>query len=827
MSTFTALYGSLAGTSPALIIAGIVLLTALLGFTGASFWLWIAAGTLTFFGLGAPLWGWVALGTVAVLFSIPPIRQLLLTGPIVSLLKAMKFLPAISDTEKTAIEAGNIWVDGELFSGKPDFKRILKESYPELSPEEQAFLDGPVETVCKMTDDWEVYQQRNLPSEVWDYLKQERFFGLIIPKKYGGHGFSALANSAIVEKVTSRCGPLSTTVMVPNSLGPAELLMHYGTDAQKDYYLPRLANGQEIPCFALTEPSAGSDAGAMTSSGVVFRGEDEKLYLRLNWKKRYITLAAVSTVLGLAFKLRDPENLLGKGEFPGITCALIPSDTAGVVLGKRHDPLGIPFYNCPTEGHDVVVPVDTIIGGPEQAGNGWRMLVESLAVGRGISLPASSTGGIKMAARMIGAYSTVRKQFGISIGKFEGIEEPLSRIGGYAYIFEAARRFTCGGLDKGEKPAVVTAMAKYSFTEHLRKAINDAMDVAGGAGISRGPRNMLAHGYFAVPINITVEGANILTRTLMIFGQGAIRCHPYSYKEIMALMNNDVKAFDRAFWPHIGHVIRNLSRSIVLSLTRGMLASAPVSGPAAKYYKKISWASASFAFLADVAMGKYGGNLKRKEKLTGRFADIFMWLYLGTSVLRRFEAEGSRKEDLPFLHWSMQHALSQIQVAFDGLFQNMGFPFSGPVAWWSRFNSFSAPPSDDTSHLVARALQIPGEQRDLLTRGVFVSQDVSEAAGRLENAFQLTFQAEAIVKKISRAVRKKILPKDRIDRLVPQAVDAKIITQEEAELLIQAEAARTDAIQVDSFTQEEYMRTAVKPLKKTRKGSSEAVISQN
>ncbi|MCB0277349.1 MAG: acyl-CoA dehydrogenase, partial [Calditrichaeota bacterium] len=701
-------------------------------------------------------------------------------------------------------EAGTIWVDGELFSGKPDFKRILKEGYPDLSDEEKAFMEGQVNELCAMTDDWEVFSNRELPEKVWDYIKKERFFGLIIPKKYGGLEFSASMNSAVVAKLASRCGPLTTTVMVPNSLGPAELLLHYGTEAQKDYYLPRLARGEDIPCFALTEPGAGSDAGAMSATGVVFKGDDGKLYLRLNWRKRYITLAAISTVLGLAFKLKDPDNLLGKGENPGITCALIPSHTAGVVLGKRHDPMGIPFWNCPTEGHDVVVPADAIIGGPEQAGNGWRMLMESLAVGRGISLPASGAGGTRYAARVAGAYARVRQQFGLSIGKFEGIEEPLARIGGWAYTLEASRRYTCGGLDSGAKPPVVTAIAKYNFTEILRKAINDTMDILGGAAISGGPRNLALHGYMAIPINITVEGANILTRTLMIFGQGAIRCHPYSYREIQALMSGDVKGFDAVFWKHIGHVVRNLFRAALLSLTRGRLAASPVSGPSAKYFRKLSWASASFAFLADVAMGSYGGNLKRMEKLTGRFADIFSWLYLASATLTRFESEGRRKEDIPFMEWSLQYALSQIQTAFEGLYENMGFPFRGPVAFWSRLNPLGKMPTDKLGHKIAQALQTPGDQRDRLTAGVYVPEDKEEALGRLEHAFKLVVEAEPVVKKVQGAIRKKQLPRERLDLLVPRAVELKIISEAEAKLLKDAEAARTDAIQVDEFTHDEY-----------------------
>lgn len=804
------LFGFFAGLPVGVTASAILAVLFVLGYTGAPLALWTLAGAAALAGFAAPVWLWTVYGVLAAVFNLSFLRRPLLSAPIVQTMKALKFLPQISQTEQEAIDAGNIWIDGELFSGKPDFERMINEEYPDLSAEERAFLDGPVEELCQVTSDWDVWQNRKLPQEAWDIIKRDKFFGLIIPKKYGGHEFSPSANSAIVSKLSSRSGPLSTTVMVPNSLGPAELLMHYGTDKQKDYYLPRLATAEEIPCFALTEPGAGSDAGAMTSRGVIFKGEDGELYMRLTWKKRYITLAAISTVLGLAFKLYDPDKLLGKDEALGITCALIPTDTAGVVIGKRHDPLGIPFYNCPTEGHDVVVPISAIIGGPEMAGKGWRMLMESLSVGRGISLPASAAGGTQMITRGIGAYARLRKQFGLPIGKFEGIEEPLARIGGYTYILEAARRYTCGALDGGEKPPVITAMAKYNFTELGRKAINDAMDVAGGSGISRGPRNLLAHPYMNTPVGITVEGANILTRTLMIFGQGAIRCHPYALKEIEALGNNDLKAFDAAFWAHIGHVVRNLFRSIGLSVTRGYLASSPVSGPAARYWRKLAWSSASFALLADIAMGRFGGNLKRMEKITGRYADIFSWMYLGAAVLRRYEAEGRRKEDLALMEWSMEHAFAEIQQAFDGLLSNLGFPFTGPIAWWSRLNSIGRKPSDALGSKVARIIQQPGEQRDRLTPLCYQPEDPQEALGRLNLGLALAAQSEPVVKKVMAAMKSGKLKRDRIDLMVVAAVKDGIITKDEAELLARAEEIRTDVIQVDSFTQDEYMRTAAK-----------------
>lgn len=797
-------------------IASVVIVALLLGFTGAPLWIWALGGFAALFGFGAPVWLLTVYTVLVVVFNIKPIRRTLVSGPIMKLMDAMKILPVISETEQTAIDAGTVWIEGELFSGKPDFKRMMNESYPEFTKAEQDFLDGPVEELCEMTSDWEVFQRKGFDDKTWKYMKEKRFFGLIIPEEYGGYGFSANAHSAIVAKLASRCGPLATTVMVPNSLGPAELLMHYGTDEQKNHYLPRLATGEEIPCFALTEPNAGSDAGAMQSTGEVFKADDGNLYLKLNWDKRYITLAAISTVIGLAFKMYDPENYLGKGKELGITCALVPSETDGVELGKRHDPLGVPFYNCPTKGKDVIVPIDAIIGGKEGSGNGWRMLMESLAVGRGISLPAQSVGGSKMAARAVGAYAAIRKQFGLNIGKFEGIEEPMARIGGYTYLMDASRRYICGALDKGAKPAVVTAIAKYNFTELGREVINDSMDIVGGAGISRGPRNIFAHSYIATPIAITVEGANILTRTLMIFGQGAIRSHPYALKEINALMEKDVKAFDDAFWKHIGHVAQNKVRSFLLSITRGRLAKSPVSGPAAKYYRKLAWASASFAFMSDIALGSYGGALKMKEKLAGRYADILSWMFLATATLKRFEADGRRKEDRIYFEWAMQHAFYRIQTAFDEIYNEIEVPglswvFRGPVGLWSRINRIGKKPSDRLGHAVAQAMQEQGDRRDRMTQGIYTSKSQNDAIGIYEHAMTLFNSSYHIYKKLYKATKAREIPKGNVLTQLDSAVEKNIITQKEAETVRETETARFNAISVDDFTLEEYNQSAVTP----------------
>lgn len=802
------IYGVLLEFSPWSVLVSAVVVVAV-GYLGSPLWIWTLALLGVAIGFGLPMPLIILFVGAALLFNLPPLRQMTISALIMKLFKALQFVPTISETERTALEAGVVWAEGELFSGKPDFKKLMSEDYPKLTPEEQAFIDGPVERLCQLADDWEIWEKRELPNELWEMLKKEKFLGMIIPKEYGGLGFSAMAHSEVIMKMASRSLPLSVTVMVPNSLGPAELLVHYGTEEQKRHYLPRLASGQDLPCFALTEPTAGSDAGSIKADGIVFKGDDGKLYLKLNWNKRWITLAAISSVLGLAFRLRDPQNLLGKGEDVGITCALIPTKTPGVIVGRRHDPLGTPFWNCPTQGKDVVVPIDAIVGGPKGAGQGWQMLMESLAAGRGISLPAQTTGGTKLVARGVSAHASIRKQFGIPIGKFEGVEESLARIGAFTYLLEAMRRYTLGAIDKGIKPPVITAIAKYHSTEIGRKVVNDGMDVLGGAAISRGPRNIIAHQYIATPIGITVEGANILTRTLIIFGQGALRAHPYAFREVNALEKNDLKEFDRAFWGHIGHIVRNAFRAICLSLTRGWLVPSPTSDSTAVYFRKLAWVSASFAILADIAMGSLGGKLKLKEKITGRFADILSWMYIGTAILRRYQAEGSRKEDLPFVHFTLNHALYEIQKAFDGIFANLQVPlltwfFKYVLRTWSNVNSLAGEPSDVHTHKIASLLLADSEQRLRITEGIFMPSNNHEAMGRLEEAFKAVKAAEAIEKRVRDAVHSKTLPKIKGHELFKAALDKNIITQKEYELVGRAEELRYDAIQVDDFSQDEY-----------------------
>ncbi len=805
-------------------LLGSIISLLFIGYFAAPLIVWAAALLVILFGLGAPGILIALYVTLMLVFLIKPLRTLLVSKFVMNIMHKLGVVPQISATERTALEAGVVWIEKDLFSGKPDFEKILREPYGKLSAEEIAFMNGPVEELCVLSNPWKTWKNRHLPDEVWQFVKDKGFLGMIIPKEYGGLGFSAMAHSEVVMKLASRSLSTSISVMVPNSLGPAELLIHYGTEKQKNHWLPRLAKGLEIPCFGLTEPLAGSDAGSITSAGTIFRGDDGKLYIRLNWNKRWITLAGISTVLGLAFRLRDPENLLGRGEDIGITCALIPTSTKGVDVSRRHDPLSIPFYNCPTTGVDVVVPlVDSVVGGEAGCGQGWSMLMECLAAGRGISLPAQCTGGAKIAYRTASSHALIRKQFGVSIGKFEGVEEPLARIGASTYAMEAMRRFTLGALDKGLKPPVVTAMMKYQATEMGRKVTNDAMDIMGGAGISLGHRNLIAEGYVAAPIAITVEGANIMTRTLIIFGQGALRCHPFAFDEVAAIEAGDADKFDTAFWGHVGHVVRNACRSILLSFTRGYLESAPA-GTHRKikiHYRRLHWASATFAILADIAMGSLGGQLKMKEKITGRFADIFSHMYMSTAVLRRFHEEGQREEDLPYLQFFLKYSMSEIQKGFDGLYDNLKIPglrwvFKEIFGAWSRINSIGSQATDGWSHLISNSMLYSVAQRDRMSDGIYWMNESThgidkikarlkiDQTARLENAFIVVTKAETAEKKIRSAIKAGSIPKKKGRGAWDDALAKKIISEDEFRLLSEADQVRFDAILVDDFSESEY-----------------------
>ncbi len=682
---------------------------------------------------------YISLTVFVLVLGVPFLRRLLVSSFILKIFR--KILPQVSQTEQEALDAGTVWWDGELFSGRPRWSKLLAFPKPALSDEEQAFLDNEVEQLCGMIDDWDVtHTRQDLSPEAWQFIKDKGFFGMIIPKSYGGLEFSAQAHSAVVTKVSSRSGTAAVTVMVPNSLGPAELLLKYGTQEQKDKYLRRLAKGLEVPCFALTGPFAGSDAGAIPDVGIVcygeFNGQKNVLGLRVTWEKRYITLAPVATLLGLAFKLYDPDHLLGAEQSRGITLALIPTDTPGVQVGRRHFPLNCAFQNGPTQGKDVFIPMDYIIGGTQRIGQGWRMLMECLAAGRSISLPASATGGVKLAVRSSGAYGRVRKQFHVPVGKFEGVEEALARIGGHAYVMDAARKMTALAVDLGEKPSVVSAIVKYHCTERGRMVINDAMDVHGGKGICMGPDNYLARAYQSIPIGITVEGANILTRSLIIFGQGAVRAHPYVLKEIQAAheQNNSkaVRDFDEAFFGHITFSLSNAVRTLAYGMSGGLLIAVPTEQPTKRYYQQLTRYAAAFAFASDIAMLVLGGALKRREKLSARLGDVLSQLYLCSAVLKKFEDDGRPEEDLPLLHWAMEDSLFRVQTAFDGVLQNFPNRFFALLmrALIFPLGQCRRPPSDELGHRVSSLLMKPGAARDRLTAGMYLPSDESRCHRR-------------------------------------------------------------------------------------------------
>src|SRR5687768_10919011 len=745
---------------------------------------------------------------LAAVLNIPALRRKIISNRVLAIYRSI--LPDMSQTEKEAIDAGTVWWDADLFSGKPDWNKLLATPAPRLSAEEQAFLDGPVEELCAMCNDWEITHERlDLPPHVWQFIKDKGFLGMIIPKQYGGLGFSALAHSAVVMKLATRSSTAAISVMVPNSLGPGELLLHYGTEQQKIHYLPRLAKGLEVPCFALTSPEAGSDAAAIPDFGVVCKGTwqgREVLGMRVTWDKRYITLGPVATLLGLAFRLYDPDHLLGAKEDLGITCALLPTNTPGVNIGRRHLPLNAAFQNGPNSGKEVFMPLDWIIGGPEYAGKGWMMLMSCLAAGRAISLPTSSVGGVKALTRYTGAYARVRSQFKTPIGKLEGVEEALGRIAAHCYMMDATRVMTAGAVDLGEKPAVLSAIAKYHMTEGARRCVNDAMDIHGGKGICLGPNNWLGRGYQIAPVAITVEGANILTRTLIIFGQGAIRCHPYVLREMRAAKEmtgaEASREFDDAFTSHIGHVLRNGMRAFVYGLSQAAFAPVPnnCSKETKHYYRHVSRLSAAFAYLADISMMAMGGALKRKEKISGRLGDVLSMMYIVSAMLKRYEDQGRIQEDLPLLRWAVRDALYDAQQAIDGILSN--FPIK-PLARWLRFVIFPLgmsfrPPLDSRNKDSARIALEPGAARDRLTAGMYLPKG-DDATGILEQAFLATIACEPIDEKLRKAVKKgKIVSRPGAD-LGLIGKESNIITADEYAQWSRKEALRKQVIKVDDF----------------------------
>lgn len=772
------------------LLFSVILVALALAFFAAPLWSWFVVLGLFLIVFDASFFWWIPTLALAVLLLLKEVRTTYITQPLFDILKTKGLLPKISDTERTALRAGDVWAEGELFSGNPDFKKIFANPYPLLSPEEEAFINNEVNEVCAMTSDWEVFEQRDLPKKVWSYLKEKRFFGMIIPKEYGGLGFSAYGHSCVIEKLASHSQVLAITVMVPNSLGPAELLLRYGQEEQRKHYLPRLAEGKEIPCFALTEPESGSDAASIQSEGVLFKDEEGEVKIRLNFEKRYITLSSIATVIGLAFVLKDPEHILDSGEeHIGITCALVDAKRQGIDQTRRHDPMNVPFINAPLIGTDVIIGIDDVIGGEEGLGKGWQMLMESLAVGRGISLPSTSTGGSKLATYVASTYAVVRYQFGLSIAKFEGIAEVLGRLGANTYMLDAAKTFTLGAINAGKKPAVANAIMKYHSTEIFRENIMNAMDIQGGAGISRGPRNLLAHAYFGAPIAITVEGANIITRTLIIFGQGMIRCHPYAYGQIEALEKGNVKAFDDLLFSHIGHVIHNKVRSFILGVTRGYAHRTASKGKARRYEQKLAWASARFAYLSDVALGLMGTSLKRRESVSGRFGDVLAQMYLITSALKRYETEGSLESDAVFLEVAVEDAFGKIDLAFKGILENLlpgapGLPFR-VLGFYTRLNPMGKTIKDKDLHRIATALCEDDSVRERICKNMYMGEQVQQL-------LEATHKMQAVKVLLTKEKKKEPLSKN------------------EKRELAEARHLQYEIITVDSFTHEDYFhRTTI------------------
>lgn len=750
-----------------------------------------------------------------ILGAIKPIRRTLLSRHCFKIVS--KAMPAMSTTEREALEAGTVSWEGDLLSGEPDFSLLRNTPTVSLSAEEQAFLDGPVNTLCSMIDDWDITHNRtDLPPEIWQFIKENRFLGMIIPKCYGGLEFSATAQMSVLVKVYGRSITAATTISVPNSLGPGELLLKYGTDEQKNYYLPRLADGREIPCFALTGPNAGSDAASIPDQGVVCYQEwngQNVLGIRLNWDKRYITLCPVATVVGLAFRLSDPENHLGKGEDVGISCALIPANTPGVVTGRRHFPLNIGFLNGPTQGKNVFIPMDYLIGGVAMAGCGWRMLMECLSAGRAISLPSSASGGAQAAALASGAYARIRKQFNQPIGKFEGIEEPLARLAANTYIIDAAVTMAAAAIDNGAKPSVVGAIIKYHTTERARQISLDSMDIHGGKGICLGPNNYLGRGYQGSPIAITVEGANILTRSLIIFGQGAIRCHPYVFKEIESIRNHNLIDFDNAFFAHAGFILANLTKSLIFALTEGHLSSAPASS-VKRYYQLVHKFSSNLAFLADFSMIVLGGKLKRKEKLSARLGDMLSTLYLASAVLKRFHDDGEPQSDLPLVEWCCQHLLHECESAMQGIIAN--FPNTwGRIVLRLIINPLGIrrnKPSDQLGHALAKILIEPSDTRSRITRLAYKEAGENCPLGRMEEAFHKLCAVEDLEKKVVRAFKEHVLKSLTLLEQIDEAQVCGVLNIDEAMRLKEAELARQEVIKVDDFDDKELRRISNNPI---------------
>lgn len=780
----------------ALILLLIILVFGFYSFPLYSYFALVGIYSGIFFDVGTIFWSiFIILGAI---FVIPSFRIKIITSKLVSFINKNGLLPKISQTEEAALQAGTNWVEADFFNAKVDFKQINAQKIITLTQEEQDFLDNEVEQLCEMTTDWEIFQARDLRPDVWQFIKDKKFFGMIIPKEFGGLGFSATMHSRVIEKLVSRSQVLAITIMVPNSLGPAELILKHGTTKQKKRYLSDLAHGIQVPCFGLTEPNAGSDATSISSNGVLFKHEDGTIKIKLNFEKRYITLGNIATLIGLAFVLKDPDHLLGDVEDLGITFAVIDAKTKGVDNSKRHDPLGIPFINSPLYGKNVIIDFENIIGETQGIGKGWQMLVESLSIGRGISLPSVSLGGSKLALNVVASYCQLREQFGLSINHFEGVEEKIAKIAAFTYMLNASRNYTLDAIDDGVKPGVINSIMKYHATEKFRTVINDAMDVLGGSAIIRGENNLLAHAYFALPISITVEGANILTRNLMQFGQGLIKSHPYIYKQITALKNNNVENFDDAFFSHIGLVFNSFCKSLVYYFSRGQISCQK--GHFKRYKQKLTWVSAEFTLLTNVALGILGPSLKKRENISARFGDILSNCYLITATLREFENNPNPKDEL-LVDYVCNYCFNEIQIAREEIITNIGY--LGYLLPLAKINPFSIKAKDSLNEKIVKTLNNQDYLQNM-TSALFISKNKNDRLAKIQEAVKQNKESQNSFKILKEAIKNETIKKDSSENMINELLEKNLLSKEEIEKMLEAHALKQEVISVDSFEANEY-----------------------
>ena len=780
----------------ALILLLIILVFGFYSFPLYSYFALVGIYSGIFFDVGTIFWSiFIILGAI---FVIPSFRIKIITSKLVSFINKNGLLPKISQTEEAALQAGTNWVEADFFNAKVDFKQINAQKIITLTQEEQDFLDNEVEQLCEMTTDWEIFQARDLRPDVWQFIKDKKFFGMIIPKEFGGLGFSATMHSRVIEKLVSRSQVLAITIMVPNSLGPAELILKHGTTKQKERYLSDLAHGIQVPCFGLTEPNAGSDATSISSNGILFKHENGTIKIKLNFEKRYITLGNIATLIGLAFVLKDPDHLLGDVEDLGITFAVIDAKTKGVDNSKRHDPLGIPFINSPLYGKNVIIDLENIIGETQGIGKGWQMLVESLSIGRGISLPSVSLGGSKLALNVVASYCQLREQFGLSINHFEGVEEKIAKIAAFTYMLNASRNYTLDAIDDGVKPGVINSIMKYHATEKFRTVINDAMDVLGGSAIIRGENNLLAHAYFALPISITVEGANILTRNLMQFGQGLIKSHPYIYKQITALKNNNVENFDDAFFSHIDLVFNSFCKSLVYYFSRGQISCQK--GHFKRYKQKLTWVSAEFTLLTNVALGILGPSLKKRENISARFGDILSNCYLITATLREFENNPNPKDEL-LVDYVCNYCFNEIQIAREEIITNIGY--LGCLLPLAKINPFSIKAKDSLNEKIVKTLNNQDYLQNM-TSALFISKNKNDRLAKIQEAVKQNKESQNSFKILKEAIKNETIKKDSSENMINELLEKNLLSKEEIEKMLEAHALKQEVISVDSFEANEY-----------------------